>query len=83
MGHVHARTSLSNFIIVLPSFKHLLDIGVGWSQLKLPKPGNGAIFLRWFRLYMLSVMFRFMFANICFNKNKNSKIHVMFIINIT
>ena len=43
----------------------------------------GAIFLRRFRLYMLSFMFRFMFANICFEKNQNSKIHVMFIINIT
>ena len=29
--------------------------------------------------YMLSFMFRFMFANICFEKNQNSKIHVMFI----
>ena len=46
--------------------------------------GNlGAIFLRGFRLYMLSFMFRFMFANICFEKNQNRKIHVMFIINIT
>ena len=44
---------------------------------------TGAIFLRRFRLYMLSFMFRFMFANICFEKNQNSKIHVMFIINIT
>ena len=43
--------------------------------------GNEAIFLRQFRPYMLSFMFRFMFANICFEKN--SKIHVMFIINIT
>ena len=43
----------------------------------------GAIFLHRFRLYMLSFMFRFMFANICLEKNQNSKIHVMFIINIT
>ena len=43
----------------------------------------GAIFLCRFRLYVLSFMFRFMFANICFEKNQNSKIHVMFIINIT
>ena len=43
----------------------------------------GAIFLCRFRLYKLSFMFRFMFANICFEKNQNSKIHVMFIINIT
>ena len=43
----------------------------------------GAIFLCRFRLYMLSFMFRFMFSNICFEKNQNSKIHVMFIINIT
>ena len=43
----------------------------------------GAIFLCCFKLYMLSFMFRFMFANICFEKNQNSKIHVMFIINIT
>jgi hypothetical protein len=28
-------------------------------------------------------MFRSMFANICFEKNQNSKIHVMFIKNIT
>ena len=40
-------------------------------------------FLRRFRLYMLSFMFRFMFANICFEKNQNSKINVMFVINIT
>ena len=40
---------------------------------------SGAIFLRWFRLYMLSFMFRFMFENICFEKNQNIKIHVMFI----
>ena len=39
---------------------------------------SGPIFLRWFRLYVLSFMFRFMFANICFEKNQNSKIHVMF-----
>jgi hypothetical protein len=44
---------------------------------------NGPIFLRRFRLYVLSFMFRFMFANICFEKNENSKIYVMFIINIT
>ena len=43
----------------------------------------GAIFLRRFRPYILSFMFRFMFANICFEKNQNSKIHIMFIINIT
>ena len=30
-------------------------------------------------LYVLSFMFRFMFANICFVKNQNIKIHVMFI----
>ena len=39
----------------------------------------GAIFLLRFRLYVLSFMFRFMFANICFEKNQNIKIHVMFI----
>ena len=43
----------------------------------------GPIFLRRFRLYVLYFMFRFMFANICFVKNQNSKIHVMFIISIT
>ena len=43
----------------------------------------GPIFLRRFRLYVLSFMFRFMFANICFEKNENSKIYVMLIINIT
>ena len=48
-----------------------------------PSIVSGAIFLRQFRLYILSFMFRFMFANICFEKNQNSKIHVMFIINIT
>ena len=41
---------------------------------------NGPIFLRRFRLYVLSFMFRFMFANIYFEKDQNSKIHVMFII---
>ena len=35
----------------------------------------GAIFLSRFRLYMLSFMFRFMFANICFEENQNSKKH--------
>ena len=40
---------------------------------------SGPIFLRRFRLYVLSFMFRFMFANICFEKNQNIKIHVMFI----
>ena len=44
---------------------------------------SGPIFLRQFRLYVLSFMFRFMFANICFEKNQNIKIYVMFIINIT
>ena len=43
----------------------------------------GPIFLRRFRLYVLSFMFRFMLANICFEKNENSKIYVMLIINIT
>ena len=42
-----------------------------------------AIFLNRFRLYILSFMFRFMFANICFEKNQNSKIRVMFIEKIT
>ena len=42
----------------------------------------GRIFLRRFRLYVLSFMFWFMFANIRFEKNQNRKIHVMFIINI-
>ena len=42
----------------------------------------GPIFLRRFRLYVSSFMFRFMFANICFEKNENSKIYVMLIINI-
>ena len=32
---------------------------------------------------MLSFMFRFMFANIYFEKNQNSKIHATFMINIT
>ena len=32
---------------------------------------------------LISFMFRFMFANICFEKNENSNIYVMFIINIT
>ena len=31
---------------------------------------------------MLSLTFRFMFADICLEKNQNSKILVMFIINI-
>ena len=43
----------------------------------------GPIFLHRFRLYVLSFMFIFMFANICFEKNQNSKIHVTFMINIT
>ena len=43
---------------------------------------SGPIFLRRFRLYVLSFMFRFMFANICLEKNENSKIYVMFIINM-
>ena len=43
----------------------------------------GVIFLRRFRLYVLPFTFRFMFANICFEKNQNSKIHVTFMINIT
>ena len=43
----------------------------------------GRIFLRRFKLYVLSFMFWFMFANIRFEKNQNRKIHVMFIINIT
>ena len=34
---------------------------------------RGAIFLHWFRLYMLSFMFRFMFVNICLEKNQNSQ----------
>ena len=44
---------------------------------------NGPIFLRRFKLYMFSFTFGFMFANISFEKNQNSKIYVMFIINIT
>ena len=40
---------------------------------------NGPSFLLRFRLYVLSFMFRFMFVNICFEKNQNIKIHVMFI----
>ena len=44
---------------------------------------NGPIFLRRFKLYMFSFTFGIMFANICFIKNQNSKIFVMFIINIT
>ena len=43
----------------------------------------GPIFLRRFKLYMFSFKFGFMFANLCFEKNQNSKIYVMFIINIT
>ena len=43
----------------------------------------GPIFLRRFKLYMFSFTFGFMFANICFEKNQNGKIYVMFIINIT
>jgi hypothetical protein len=39
----------------------------------------GPIFLRRFRLYVSSFMFRFMFVNICFEKYQNIKIHVMFI----
>ena len=31
---------------------------------------------------MLSLMFRFMFADICLEKNQNCKILVMFIINV-
>ena len=37
------------------------------------KGGGGAILLRQFRLYMLSFMFWFMFANIRFEKNQNRK----------
>jgi hypothetical protein len=44
---------------------------------------KGPIFLRRFKVYMFSFTFWFMFANICFEKNQNSKIYVMFIINIT
>ena len=44
---------------------------------------TGPIFLRRFKLYTFSFTFGFMFANICFEKNQNSKIYVMFIINIT
>ena len=43
----------------------------------------GPIFLRRFKLYMFSFTFGFMFANIYFEENQNSKIYVMFIINIT
>ena len=43
----------------------------------------GPIFLCRFKLYMFSFTFGFMFANICFEKNQNSKIYVMFMINIT
>ena len=39
----------------------------------IEETNNGAIFLCRFRLYMLSFIFRFMFANICFEKNQNSK----------
>ena len=35
----------------------------------------GSIFLRRFRLYMLSFRFRFMFANICFEKNQNNSLN--------
>ena len=44
---------------------------------------TGPIFLCRFKLYMFSFTFGFMFANICFEKNQNSKIYVMFIITIT
>ena len=44
---------------------------------------TGPIFLRRFKLYMFSFTFGFMFANIYFEKYQNSKIYVMFIINIT
>ena len=47
------------------------------------KLDTGPIFLRQFRLYVLCFMFRFMFANTCFEKNENSKIYVTLIINIT
>ena len=40
---------------------------------------NEPIFLRRFKLFMLSFMFYCMFANICSEKNQNGKIHVMFI----
>ena len=55
---------------------------VSWilfSRISYLKTNIGASFLRWFRLYVLSFMFRFMFVNICFEKNQNIKIHVMFI----
>ena len=66
-------------------FKLKFSVGLGSAainkrvfQFKIPKD-NGPIFLRRFRLYVLFFMFRFMFVNICFEKNQNIKIHVMFI----
>ena len=62
---------------------HQTDLLFWYLNHHLTKHCTGAIFLRRFRLYVLSFMFRFMFANICFEKNENSEIYVMFIINIT
>ena len=44
---------------------------------------TGAIFLRRFRLYVLSFMFRFMFSNICFRKIKTSRFILCVSQNIT
>ena len=66
------------------SFCHLVKSYQAFALIKLSAICiTGPIFLGRFKLYMFSFTFGFMFANICFEKNQNSKIYVMFIINIT
>ena len=67
-------------LMYFPCLNKYLDSGstnINFSKITLPQ--LGAIFLNRLRLYMLSFMFWFMFANIRFEKNQNRKIHVMFI----
>ena len=62
-------------IVDIPSTRKMVSFWENADQVD-----SGPIFLRRFKLYMFSFTFEFMFANICFEKNKNSKIFVMFII---
>ena len=62
------------------SFKYYLETLFSSCKVwQLQRRDKGPIFLRRFRLYVLSFILRFMFANICFEKNQNNKIHFMFI----
>ena len=87
IGHIECVRAILNNILTYPIFWKLLPediyILIFNSILEFSLFFIGPIFLRLFRLYVLSFMFRFMFVNICFEKNQNSKIYVMFIINIT